>query len=268
MMVLKKWDHYLSVFRSLSPHNLSPWEALLSEGCLRVWDCCVESGQGSIYFRSQASALQGPLINAHLSPSSWSLSRSDLMRSLIGLFVWSWASLTFFLLVSVCVLWCIRVVYLFIWSMHLLESVRWFDGLRPGGVSWGHPCAYEHVSMCARRHTSVLLAAAQYSLHTVTLWGVFINIPISAMPDCSICRNKLGIVFDIRLKTLWQEEAHKYEFICTADLVNEPSQGHYFSVCYLNGFAQHRHLEYRFHILGDLAPQKRPVGSWRFFPKW
>ncbi len=98
--------------------------------------------------------------------------------------------------------------------MHLLESVRWFDGLHPKGVSRGH----SRVCELARRRGGVLPAAAQHSLHTVTLWGIFINIPISAVPDCSICRNKLGIVFDIRLKTLWQEETHKYEFVCMAHI--------------------------------------------------
>lgn len=45
---------------------------------------------------------------------------------------------------------------------------------------------------------SISRAAARHSLHSVALRGAFINIPISGVPDCSICRNKLGIVFDIR----------------------------------------------------------------------
>lgn len=63
-------------------------------------------------------------------------------------------------------------------------------------------CVSASVSMCVRRHGGVLLITAQHSFHTVTLWVVFIYIPISAVPDCLICRNKLGIVYDIWLKTL------------------------------------------------------------------
>lgn len=39
--------------------------------------------------------------------------------------------------------------------------------------------------------------AIRYSLHTVTIQGIFINIPISGERDCSIYGNKLGIVFDV-----------------------------------------------------------------------
>lgn len=114
---------------------------------------------------------------------------------------------------------------------------------------------------------SISPAAARHSLHSITLWGVFINIPISGVPDCSICRNKLGIVFDIRSENtptrggtqIWIHVHGTYW-----DLVNEPSQGHYFSASYSNGFTQQWHLVYRFHI----AFQKTTCGELPVFPKW
>lgn len=59
------------------------------------------------------------------------------------------------------------------------------------------------VCQCVRDATPVSCLPPLSIHYTPSPSGAFfINIPISAVPDCSICRNKLGIVFDIRLKTL------------------------------------------------------------------
>lgn len=69
--------------------------------------------------------------------------------------------------------------------------------------------------MCLRRKLQDPVQATsrtRYSLHTVTLRGGFfifiINIPISGGPDCLICGNKLGSVFDVGVEKHSDERKH------------------------------------------------------------